>query len=543
MFDDLAFAEADPLDATNAIPDVTAFTNVTPGSQTLYARVDSNVPGNPCFVIVPFDVIVNPLPILDPAFDGTYTFCEDFDGDDTMGTLDFTTLADEIGLLLAPQNTADFTITYHDTQAAADVGFPVLPSPFEVSDAVDADGDGVLDPSLFIRIENSATGCVTLTTVAITVESNPLSMEPEDIILCADNLGINVFPDQDTATFNLNDQDAAITGGTPGITVVYYTSLLDAQNEENPIATPAAFVNTSNPQTIWARAENDASLCTSEIVDFDIFVEPLPYTDLTNEGGTICVDEITGEVLEPFTVDGSVETPLPDATYDYAWTLDGALVSLDPVITINQAGTYQVTITATYDDGMGPITTCPYTAEVVYEAISAPVFEAIVQENSFNTGGLYTVEVVNVTSQGIFNLADYEFALDDGPFQSSTTFTGVTPGTHTIFGRRVGEDCSVSEFEIGIIDYPRFFTPNNDGFHDTWNIIGIGVDPNLNAQIFIFDRYGKLLKQLSPTSIGWDGTFNGQLMPSTDYWFRVEFTEPDELGTQRTFQGHFTLKR
>ncbi|MFT6602487.1 MAG: gliding motility-associated-like protein, partial [Dokdonia donghaensis] len=70
-----------------------------------------------------------------------------------------------------------------------------------------------------------------------------------------------------------------------------------------------------------------------------------------------------------------------------------------------------------------------------------------------------------------------------------------------------------------------------------------GVDPNLNAKIFIFDRYGKLLKQLSPTSPGWDGTFNGQPMPSNDYWFRVEFTEVDDLGTQRTVNGHFTLKR
>ena len=535
VFDDLAFAEADPLDPTNAIPDVTAFTNTTIGSQTLYARVDSDVPGNPCFVIVPFDVIVNPLPILDPAFDGTYTFCEDFDGDDTMGTLDFTTLADEIGLLLAPQNTADFTITYHDTQPAADTGFPALVSPYEVSDG----------EQLFIRIENTATGCLNFTDVTVTVESNPLSMEPDDVIMCADNLGINIFPEQDTATFNLNGQDIQIIGeGVTGITVVYYTSLEDAQNEENPIANPGAFVNTSNPQTIWARAENDTSLCTSEIVDFDLFVEPLPYTDLTNEGGVICVDEITGEVLEPFTVDGSVETPLPDTTYDFAWTLDGALISLDSVITINQAGTYQLTITATHDDGMGPITTCTYTAEVVYEEISAPVFEAVVVEDSFNPGGLYTVEVVNITSQGIFDpLSDFEFAIDNGPFQTSTTFTGVTPGTHTVFGRRVGEDCSVYEVEIGIIDYPRFFTPNNDDFHDTWNIIGIGVDPNLNAKIFIFDRYGKLIKQLSPTSIGWDGTFNGQPMPSSDYWFRVEFTEPDELGTQRTFTGHFTLKR
>ncbi|HET8810447.1 MAG TPA: T9SS type B sorting domain-containing protein, partial [Flavobacteriaceae bacterium] len=74
------------------------------------------------------------------------------------------------------------------------------------------------------------------------------------------------------------------------------------------------------------------------------------------------------------------------------------------------------------------------------------------------------------------------------------------------------------------IDYPKFFTPNGDGYNDTWNIIGISDQPN--AQIYIFDRYGKLLKQLSPTGPGWDGTYNGRPMPSSDYWFRVQYIEP-----------------
>ena len=110
----------------------------------------------------------------------------------------------------------------------------------------------------------------------------------------------------------------------------------------------------------------------------------------------------------------------------------------------------------------------------------------------------------------------YVFQLDDGPTQDSGTFTGVDPGNHIITISDVNGCGSVS-IEVGVIDYPRFFTPNQDGFHDTWNILGLGSAPNLNAKVFIFDRYGKLLKQLSPTSIGWNGTYNGQPMPSTDY--------------------------
>ncbi|NQX86221.1 MAG: T9SS type B sorting domain-containing protein, partial [Flavobacteriaceae bacterium] len=77
-----------------------------------------------------------------------------------------------------------------------------------------------------------------------------------------------------------------------------------------------------------------------------------------------------------------------------------------------------------------------------------------------------------------------------------------------------------------------------DGYNDTWEIEGI--DTVNNVKIYIFDRYGKLLKELSPAGNGWDGTYNGSLMPSSDYWFVVEY---EEGGTNKEFKAHFTLKR
>ena len=48
------------------------------------------------------------------------------------------------------------------------------------------------------------------------------------------------------------------------------------------------------------------------------------------------------------------------------------------------------------------------------------------------------------------------------------------------------------------------------------------------AKIYIFDRFGKLLKQISPSlGPGWDGNYNGNPLPSSDYWFLVEYTEDD----------------
>ena len=91
-----------------------------------------------------------------------------------------------------------------------------------------------------------------------------------------------------------------------------------------------------------------------------------------------------------------------------------------------------------------------------------------------------------------------------------------------------------------VLDYPVYFTPNGDGYNETWNIYSIANYPD--AKIYIFDRFGKLLKQISPLGDGWNGTYNGNPMPTSDYWFTVEYTDP-ATNTKKNFRAHFTLKR
>jgi gliding motility-associated-like protein len=110
---------------------------------------------------------------------------------------------------------------------------------------------------------------------------------------------------------------------------------------------------------------------------------------------------------------------------------------------------------------------------------------------------------------------------------------------HTISVRdRFG--CAIETLKINIIDYPKYFTPNGDGYHDTWNISSLRHQAN--AKIYIFDRYGKLLKEIRPSGEGWNGTFNGQPMPTSDYWFLVEYYSQSSKALNQ-FKAHFTLKR
>ena len=89
---------------------------------------------------------------------------------------------------------------------------------------------------------------------------------------------------------------------------------------------------------------------------------------------------------------------------------------------------------------------------------------------------------------------------------------------------------------IQTINYNNYFTPNNDGYNDKWNIY---LPESYEGVIHIYDRYGKLLKQISPYGEGWDGTYNGNILPSTDYWFKVEY----ENNIKKEFKSHFSLKR
>ena len=127
-----------------------------------------------------------------------------------------------------------------------------------------------------------------------------------------------------------------------------------------------------------------------------------------------------------------------------------------------------------------------------------------------------------------------EYQLDNGALQSSNVFTNVSSGLHTITAVDT-QGCTYLTYEVYVIEYSQYFTPNGDGYNDTWFIAGLQATDKIN----IFDRYGKFIKQLQGEE-SWDGTYNQQQLPSTDYWFTVDYTEN---GNPKQFKAHFSLKR
>ena len=128
----------------------------------------------------------------------------------------------------------------------------------------------------------------------------------------------------------------------------------------------------------------------------------------------------------------------------------------------------------------------------------------------------------------------YEYSLNGDQYQRDPVFSNLESGNYTVYVREVG-GCGLLIKSISILGYPKFFTPNGDGYNDTWQLTGNGVPKHY--RIYIYDRYGKLLFTLNEKSMGWDGTYNGKMMAASDYWFKIEL-ENNEIKS-----GHFTLKR
>ena len=491
-------------DQIDPIADATTYTNIEPGQQTIYVRVTNDTTG--CFTIVTFDIIVNPLPDIGDVPD--VIACElNTDG---FYDFDLETVTSE---LLGSQDPANFTVTYHETQEDADNGENALVSPYT----------NLTNPQLlFVNITNNLTGC-NITGAGFNIEVQEAAIAngdgvPAELIICDDPNTAN----DGLAQFNLTDLDAQILDGQDPVnfTVTYYANEEDAEASINPL--PTSFENTENPQVIFARVDNDTTVDDQcyDITQATLLVNLLPEFTL-EDSYTACVD-VNGTELIPPTV---MEINLSASEYTFEW--------------INPTGTLEAT-TAAHTPLMGGTYTAVATniltgcrREVTTEVIpsSPAIVEAVVTTLAF--ADEHVIEA-NAVGSG-----DYEYSLDDGPWQLNGTFTDVSPGEHTITVRDLN-GCGIGTKSVLVIDYPRFFTPNGDGYNDTWQIIGIDTRPL--STIYIFDRYGKLLKQLSPLSEGWDGTFNGKPLPATDYWFTVIYEEP---GTEiiKTFRAHFSLKR
>jgi gliding motility-associated-like protein len=340
---------------------------------------------------------------------------------------------------------------------------------------------------------NAETGCRSLerTPVQLQLLENVIYNPPINLIECDDSSNDGV------SNFDLSIQTNHIDeSASSELLVTYYYTSIDAELEDNVIATNSII---SGNTTIYARVENSMSGCFA-ILPFDLIVEPYPSIDIL-DAYILCNSESI--VLSP-----------GNTFVDYLWSTGETTSSIN----VSEPGNYQVDVLA--QNGCR--------AEFTYNVLSSS--SATINDINVVIDGVNQNTVfVDVTGDG-----EYQFSVNGFDFQDSSSFINLAPGSYTVYVRDT-KGCGTVTQEISIIGVPLFFTPNQDGFNDYWQVIESKSIPL--AKIFIYDRYGKLLIQLSPNSIGWDGNYNGHRMPSNDYWYRIE------LESGKVLNGHFTLKR
>lgn len=355
---------------------------------------------------------------------------------------------------------------------------------------------------VYARIENK-NGCFAIAGITLDISNNNLII-PTFEVCDADNDGFT--------TFNLTTLKATIQPNTPvNASISFYKTLNNFFDETNELN---GNYENSIPfsEELYVKIKNGIDCFALSKVELK--TETAPQL-LANETTTYCLNKSPNTItIDAGLLNASGNNPT------FQWFLNSALLpDVTPSIPINETGTYTVLVTFA--------NTCSASRDITVIPSNTATIDAILvsQASSNNTVS------IQVSGEG-----DYQFALDAPIFQNENTFTNVTAGFHTVYVYDVN-GCGTIQKGVAVLGFPKFFTPNNDGFNDTWKPLGVNAQFNNEVDIKIFNRYGKFIKQINPFELGWNGTLGGKLLPNDDYWYVVT------LADGSIFKGHFSLKR
>ena len=347
-------------------------------------------------------------------------------------------------------------------------------------------------------------GCFSIAEIVLDISTEMLDIP--DQFQCDDDF-------DGYTSFDLDDISLSIENQIPvNSEVYYYETENDAFNEVNALASP--FVNTiENDQIIYCKVIYNNQCFALSTVQLNVLPLPILKADTSVY---YCVEQYPENIqIEAGLLQGTI------SQFSYEWFKEGIQLSnTTESININEPGSYSVKVSSQDN--------CQSTRNIeVVPAEPVAILDIIIEEGMLNNTITIVVEEENI----------YQYALNnESSFSNNNVFTNVPSGFHTIYIKDK-RGCGIIVKEVAVLGFPKFFTPNNDGYHDTWVINGADSQFNRDVQIVIFDRFGKILSSRFISGNGWDGTYNGKPLPSSEYWYLIK------LQDGRTFRGHFSLIR
>lgn len=356
--------------------------------------------------------------------------------------------------------------------------------------------------TVYAEVFNVLTSCTSIAEITLLVNSTAIA---NTFLETCDDFVVDGF-----TFFDLSLADNQVLSSAPaGATVGYYETYQEALLETNEII-GEYFNAVQFNQIIYARINTNDNCYAIGEVELSVKAPPniVDYEEVL-----YCLNTFP----ETITLTGGIIDDIPN-NYAYEWSTGETTLSIE----VNTPGTYTVLVTE--PGGCSNLRTI-----VVIPSSTATIENIEVTDLTENN----TISVF-VSGEGV-----YEYALDNenGPYDESNIFENVPPGIHTVYVRDIKNDCGIVSQTVSVIGYPKFFTPNGDDVNDTWSLFGFSTEFRFNANVNIFNRFGKLIYELNASNLSWNGNYNGKLLPADDYWFEAK------LEDGRTFSGHFALVR
>lgn len=304
---------------------------------------------------------------------------------------------------------------------------------------------------------------------------------------------------------NLSDYNSEIVANEIDFVFGYFTTFFGAENDtiSEKITAFSNYTLLLGNTTVYVRVESSNGCYKIVTLNLDLIASP----------------EITTLLDNYFLCENSVVSISAGSVYDsYLWSTGETTA----IIIVNQAGNYSLTVTENHGDII-----CTTTKIFSVTLSNIATITAIGTTDWTNNQNTITVELSDSS------IGNYAYSMDGIHYQDSNFFEGLSSGVYTVYVKDKN-GCGTSKEEVFLLMYSNYFTPNDDGFHDTWAIKFSYYEPGL--KVAIFDRYGKFLHELQYNT-SWDGKYNGRELPSDDYWFVVTRANGKE------HRGHFAMKR
>ncbi|GAA4901213.1 hypothetical protein GCM10023311_28620 [Flaviramulus aquimarinus] len=480
------------------------FINTIQNNQTVYVRIENNLDAT-CYTDISFDVNVYELPVIQPSI--TLINCDE----DTDGFTNFN--LNEANAIIS-NNSEELTFTYHLSLSDANTN--------KVNTINASSFNNTIANVVYVRVE-SIEGCFRVSTINLQVSTTSFPQGFLQELETCDEDDVN----DGFYVFDLNLASELFIAEFPSgqsLSVHYYRNLNDAQLEQNEIVSTNAYKNEEAfSQLLYVRVESDDNgACFGLGPHLLLTVHPRPEFEI-DQTGVYCLDN---NPISLFTFN-------PKGAYSYEWyDANGGIVSTQSNAIVTVGGLYSVKATSNFG--------CESFVES-FEVVESA--KAVIEREDIAIVELSDNNSITINNENNnLGIGDYEFALDDinGPYGDEPFFDRVGAGSHIIYVKDKNR-CGIAELEVFILGFPKFFTPNADGYNDVWKIKGLGLDFSSVSTVRIYDRYGKLIKQLNAKNGEWTGQFNGELLPESDYWFIAELVEIS--GRIKTYRGHFSLIR